>query len=115
MSRKRLKGTIKKLSSAKTVAVEVVRVYHHPRYHKRIRSSKTYLAHFEGEVGVGQPAVIEESRPISKSKRWLLVEVGGKPVGGQRSEVRVQREVVKRPEGERPKAVQRGKKEGRKK
>lgn len=80
MARKQLKGTIKKLSSAKTVAVEVVRVYHHPLYHKRIRSSKTYLAHFEGEVEVGQPVVIGESRPISKSKRWVVVEVGGKPV-----------------------------------
>lgn len=99
MARKQLKGTIKKLSSAKTVAVEVGRVYHHPRYHKRIRSSKTYLAHFdaqrriatehqrgqhfEGEVEVGQPVVIGESRPISKSKRWVVVEIEGQPVGWQ--------------------------------
>ena len=80
MSRKRLKGTIKRLRSAKTVAVEVVRVYHHPLYRKRIRASKTYLAHFEGEIGVGQPVVIEEGRPVSKSKRWRVVEVGGKPL-----------------------------------
>lgn len=78
MSRKQLKGKIKAWSGAQTVSVEVGRVFHHPRYRKRLRASKTYLAHLEGEAEVGQNVVIEESRPISKRKHWVVVEVGGK-------------------------------------
>jgi small subunit ribosomal protein S17 len=82
MSRKKLKGTIKRVSGKNTIAVEVVRVYHHPRYRKRILTSKVYLAHVEGaDAVVGMGAIIEESRPISKRKRWLVVELNGKPVG----------------------------------
>jgi len=82
MSRKKLKGTIKRVSGKNTVGVEVVRVYHHPRYRKRILTSKVYLAHIEGaDAVVGMHATIEESRPISKRKRWLVLELNGKPVG----------------------------------
>ncbi len=66
------------MGSAKTVTVDVVRVFHHPRYRKRISASKAYLAHFEGEGEIGQNVVIEESRPISRRKRWVVVEIGGK-------------------------------------
>uniref|UniRef100_A0A831Z068 30S ribosomal protein S17 n=1 Tax=candidate division WWE3 bacterium TaxID=2053526 RepID=A0A831Z068_UNCKA len=109
MTRKKLKGTIKKLSSAKTAAVEVARVYHHPLYRKRIRASKTYLAHFEGEVEVGQPVVIEEGRPISKRKRWRVVEVGGRPVGPQARNMK-EKVKVEEPRAKRRKAKRNGKK-----
>src|SRR3989304_1447592 len=82
MSRKKLKGTIKRVSGKNTVGVEVVRVYHHPRYRKRILTSKVYLAHIEGaDAVVGMSATIEESRPISKRKRWLGLELNGKQGG----------------------------------
>lgn len=88
MSRKRLKGTIKSLSGAETVGVEVVRFYHHPRYRKRLKATKKHLAHFEGNAAVGQAVVIEESPPISKRKRWRVVEVEGKPVAQPKIEVK---------------------------
>ena len=81
MARKKLKGTIKRVSGKNTVGVEVVRVYHHPRYRKRILTSKVYLAHIEGaDVVAGMSATIEESRPISKRKNWVVVELEGKPI-----------------------------------
>lgn len=88
MSRKRLKGTIKSLSGAETVGVEVVRFYHHPRYRKRLKATKKYLAHFKGNAAVGQAVVIEESSPISKRKRWRVVEVEGKSVTQPKIEVK---------------------------
>jgi len=107
MSRKQLKGKIKAWSGARTVSVDVVRVFHHPRYRKRVRASKTYLAHLEGEAEVGQNAVIEESRPISKRKHWMVVEVGGKSVAvARKTEI---------PEQSKPKAVGRSRKNSRSK
>ncbi len=105
MSRKQLEGKIKSLSGARTVSVSVVRVFHHPRYRKRVRASKTYLAHLEGGAEVGQNVVIEESRPISKRKRWMVVELEGKPVTvDQKTEIQEQ---------PKPKAVGRSRKNSR--
>ena len=59
----------------KTVVVEVTRRTIHPMYHKYIKRNKTYLAHDENNtVNVGDLVVIEESRPISRRKRWVIVE-----------------------------------------
>ncbi|GMR19107.1 MAG: hypothetical protein BMS9Abin34_233 [Patescibacteria group bacterium] len=80
MPRKRLKGIVKALSGAKTVRVEVVRVFHHSRYGKRIRKMKGYLAHFEGSAVIGQEVVIEGIPPISKRKHWRVVEIDGRSV-----------------------------------
>lgn len=94
MTRKRLEGKVKAVSGAKTVKVEVVRFYHHPLYRKRLRATKRYLAHFEGEAKPGQAVVIEESRPISLTKRWRVVEIEGKPVAvkNQISNIKDQKE-----------------------
>lgn len=84
MARKKLKGKIKRLSGVNTITVEVVRVYHHPLYRKRIRVTKRYLAHFlpsgEQVPQIGQDVTIEETRPLSARKHWLVIEVGGKPM-----------------------------------
>lgn len=80
MPKKRLTGTIKSTAGDKTVRVEVVRVFHHPRYKKRMQVAKSYLAHFEGDAVPGQEVVIEETRPISKRKKWVVVELDGKKV-----------------------------------
>ncbi len=88
MARKRLKGKIIARSGNRTVSVQVDRVFHHPRYRKRVRASKNYLAHLEGEAQVGQRVVIEESRPLSRRKRWVVVEIEGSPVpplGGEKA------------------------------
>ena len=59
----------------KTVTVQVERQVMHPRYRKYITRVKTYKAHDElNECKVDDVVVIEESRPLSRTKRWMIVE-----------------------------------------
>jgi len=63
----------------KTIVVEVVRRVRHPRYHKIITKYKKFYAHDEkNEAGIGDTVRIIETRPLSKLKRWSLVQVVGK-------------------------------------
>jgi small subunit ribosomal protein S17 len=60
----------------KTVVVAVERITAHPLYKKRLRRTKKYKAHDPGnEARVGDWVRIRESRPLSKDKRWRLVEI----------------------------------------
>jgi small subunit ribosomal protein S17 len=60
----------------KTVVVEVERTVLHPRYHRYIRRRSRFLAHDEaGAAGIGDQVRIEETRPLSRRKRWMLREV----------------------------------------
>jgi small subunit ribosomal protein S17 len=60
----------------KTISVRVERRYKHPKYGKYLSAHKKYLAHDEdGQVGVGDTVIISETRPISKRKRFRLLEV----------------------------------------
>jgi small subunit ribosomal protein S17 len=60
----------------KTVLVRVVDLKQHPMYKKVVRRSKKYMAHDEkNECGVGDRVRIVETRPLSKHKRWRVVEV----------------------------------------
>lgn len=60
----------------KTVVVAVDSVRRHRLYHKRITSTNKFLAHDErGECKPGDIVRIEETRPISKRKRWIVREV----------------------------------------
>ena len=57
----------------KTRVVKIERVYRHPRYQRVIRVSKKLKAHDEAnESKVGDRVLIEESRPLSKEKRWRI-------------------------------------------
>lgn len=59
----------------KTVVVKVERLKQHPRYKKMVRFDKKYKAHDEkGEFKVGDRVIIEESRPVSKEKRWRAIK-----------------------------------------
>jgi len=59
----------------KTVAVEVTRKMRHPRYQKVIERTKKYYAHDETDsLAIGQKVRIVETRPLSKLKRWRVVE-----------------------------------------
>lgn len=59
----------------KTVTVEVVRTVRHGRYHKFVTRRKKYHAHDENnECKVDDVVVIQESRPLSKTKRWVVIE-----------------------------------------
>lgn len=74
MSKRELTGIIVRKSGDKTVAVQVVRTVRHEKYGKSQKHSKTYLAHDENNVAeVGQQVVIQETRPLSARKRWILV------------------------------------------
>ena len=60
----------------KTVVVKVSRLAEHPLYGKRIRRAKKYVAHdAENTCRIGDEVRIRETRPLSKTKRWELVEI----------------------------------------
>lgn len=75
MPKRKLTGTVVSDKMEKTVVVEVERTRHHPRYLKLVKSHKKFKAHDELGAKVGDVVVIEESKPISKGKRWKVVEV----------------------------------------
>jgi small subunit ribosomal protein S17 len=60
----------------KTVVVEVERTVLHPRYHRYIKRRSRFMAHDEkGSAAMGDRVAIEETRPLSKRKRWTVREV----------------------------------------
>lgn len=60
----------------KTITVSVVRKVKHPLYGKFLKNTSKFHAHDEkNECGIGDTVKIMETRPLSKSKRWRLVEV----------------------------------------
>jgi len=73
--RRRLVGTVVSNKMQKTAVVEVERVFRHPLYHKVVRSTKTYKAHDEIGVNPGDRVYIVESKPISKTKHWVVEEI----------------------------------------
>ena len=74
MSKKILKGRIINDKSNKTVIVLVKRKYSHPFYGKVITSSKKYHAHDEkNKFKIGDIVQIIESKPISKKKKWEVI------------------------------------------
>lgn len=74
--RKERVGIVKSNKMAKTITVVADKVITHPVYDKLVRSHTTFKAHDEkGEAKVGDTVRIQETRPISKTKRWRLVEI----------------------------------------
>ena len=75
MPRRILNGKVIKKSGAKTVSVLVTRQTTHPIYKKIIRLSKKYLAHDnDNSISVGDSVKIQETRPLSKSKSWVVIK-----------------------------------------
>lgn len=73
--RRTLIGRVVSDKMDKTVTVKVTRRVKHPVFRKYVNRSKTYKAHDEAnECQVNDTVVIEESRPLSKQKRWTVVE-----------------------------------------
>ena len=71
-----LKGTVVSDKQDKTIVVRVTRVKTHPIYHKKYKASTKFMAHDEtGGCKVGDEVEIEETRPMSKNKRWRLLEI----------------------------------------
>ena len=73
--RRELSGKVVSNKSNKTVVVEVERRVLHPKYKKFVRKSTKYHAHDEENTcQLNDVVVIRESRPLSKLKRWVVVE-----------------------------------------
>ena len=76
MPRKVLTGEVVSDKMQKTVVVSVMTTKRHALYNKVLRHSKKYKAHDEQEVcQEGDTVKIEESRPMSRTKRWQVIEV----------------------------------------
>src|SRR5881392_869623 len=74
--RKERIGEVLSNKMAKTIVVQVQRRFAHPEFKKVVTQYKKFYAHDEkGEAKPGDRVRIEETRPVSKLKRWRLVEV----------------------------------------
>jgi small subunit ribosomal protein S17 len=74
MPKRILQGEVVSDKNDKTIVVKVERRLLHPVFKKTVRISKKYHAHDEkNEAKVGEIVRIEETRPLSKQKRWSLV------------------------------------------
>ena len=75
MPRRILEGNVVSAKNDKTITVLVERRFRHPVYKKYIKKTTKYAAHDEANTyKVGDRVSIIECRPISKSKRWTVVE-----------------------------------------
>jgi len=75
-NRRRLTGRVVRDKMNKTVTVRVDRMVRHPLYGKYVRKSTNYHVHDENnECHTGDTVLIEESKPISKSKAWTLARL----------------------------------------
>ncbi|GDX52279.1 MAG: 30S ribosomal protein S17 [Sphingobacteriales bacterium] len=74
--RKTRNGLVTSSKMDKTITVSVERKVMHPKYGKYLKKSTKFHAHDEkNECGIGDTVTIEETRPLSKTKRWRLVTI----------------------------------------
>ncbi|NRB46471.1 MAG: 30S ribosomal protein S17 [Saprospiraceae bacterium] len=74
--RKTRTGVVTSNKMDKTIAVSVERRLQHPIYGKFVKKSKKFIAHDEqNQCNIGDRVRIMETRPLSKRKRWRLVEI----------------------------------------
>ncbi|NKB53013.1 MAG: 30S ribosomal protein S17 [Rhizobiaceae bacterium] len=75
MPKRILQGKVVSDKNDKTVVVKVERRFNHPLFKKVVRRSKNYKAHDEGNSKkVGDLVSIQESKPISKDKCWVVLD-----------------------------------------
>jgi len=73
--RRRLTGVVTSDKMTKTVTVEISRSFRHPLYKKVIRKNNRVMAHDELNSQTGDEVQIMESKPLSKKKRWIVIEI----------------------------------------
>ena len=79
INRKQLSGKVQSNKMDKTVIVEIMRKIPHKAYNKYINRSKKYYAHDpQNACSIGDIVVIEESKPLSKLKRWKIKSIQNK-------------------------------------
>ncbi|MFH0912204.1 MAG: 30S ribosomal protein S17 [Patescibacteria group bacterium] len=75
-NKQRKSGRVVSAQMASTVVVSVDAFVGHPLYHKKIRTTHRFLAHnAENKAKLGDWVTIEESRPLSKLKRWVVIDI----------------------------------------
>ncbi|MDO8655457.1 MAG: 30S ribosomal protein S17 [bacterium] len=75
MPKKKLEGIIVSDKMQKTVVVEVQSIKKHPKYLRYFKQHSRYKAHDENnEYKTGDKVVIEETKPVSRDKRWKVVQ-----------------------------------------
>lgn len=83
MPRRILEGDVVSDKNDKTITVLVERRFRHPVYKKYVKKSAKYTAHDASNAyKVGDRVSIIECRPLSKSKRWTVVEAGAEQKEG---------------------------------
>ena len=69
-------GIVTSNKMQKTIVVKVENRYSHPIYLKTIKKTKKYLAHDENNIcNIGDQVLLQESRPLSKKKRWNIIKI----------------------------------------
>lgn len=69
-------GYVESDKMEKTIVVSVIRRYMHPKYKKYVKERLRYKAHDEqNDCKVGDKVLLEETRPLSKDKRWRVKEI----------------------------------------
>ncbi len=75
-NRKQIIGKVVSNKMDKTIVVQIERMMLHPKYHKFVRRTKKVKSHDErNECSIGDVVLIEETRPLSKEKRYRLVKI----------------------------------------
>ena len=70
------KGIVVSDKMDKTVVVEVTKIKEHPKYKKRYKVKKKYKAHDKkNQYKIGDKVIIQETRPISKHKKWKVIDL----------------------------------------
>lgn len=74
-TRRKLKGVVISNKMKKTVVVEISRTFRHPLYQKVMHTVSKMKAHDEMDCQVGDMVEIIESKPISRTKRWMVEKI----------------------------------------
>ncbi len=75
-SRKEIIGIVASNKMQKSVTVTLERKKKHAKYHKFVKATSKFMAHDEKEeCAIGDVVKIMETRPLSKSKRWRVIEI----------------------------------------
>jgi len=82
MPKRILQGTVVSDKTDKTIVVKVERRFNHPLFKKVVRRSKNYQAHdADNQFKTGDMVLIEECKPISKTKRWTVLSERSRALG----------------------------------
>lgn len=93
--RKRIRGEVTSNKMDKTIKVRTERMVKHPRYGKYLHRHSSFLAHdSHEEAREGDTVEIEETRPLSKRKRWRLVRIVERGARGEADRRREEESMV---------------------